>query len=137
MASLNKVLLMGNLTRDPELRYTPQGKPVATFSVACNRVWKDADGERQEETQWFRIQCWNRLSEIATQYLRKGSKVYLEGRLSIRQYTGQDNLVHISCDVTATELQMLDRKADGDDERPAAGATERAPAELVEDAIPF
>ncbi len=112
MAGIAKAILIGYLGRDPELRYTPQGKPVATFSVATSRSYTDAEGERKEETQWFRVQAWNRLSEVCGQYLKKGMKVYVEGRLSTHQWTDRDNLVHIDMVVTASEVQMLDRKAE-------------------------
>lgn len=89
--SLNKVLLIGNLTRDPELRYTPQGTAVCTFGLATNRSWVPSDGgERQEETEFHRIVAWSKLAEICSQLLYKGRKVYVEGRMQTRRFTGQD-----------------------------------------------
>jgi single-strand DNA-binding protein len=89
--SLNKVLLIGNLTRDPELRYTPQGTAVATFGLATNRSWVPSDGgERQEETEYHRVVAWAKLAEICSQLLYKGRKVYVEGRMQTRRFTGQD-----------------------------------------------
>ncbi len=91
--SLNRVQLIGNLTRDPELRYTPQGTAVCTFGLATNRTWVPSDGgERQEETEYHRVVAWAKLAEICSQLLYKGRKVYVEGRLQTRKWTGQDNL---------------------------------------------
>ena len=87
---LSKVLLIGNLGKDPEMKYTPQGKPVATFSLAVSRSWKGNDGEWKDETEWFRIVAWDKLAETCNEYLRKGSKVYVEGRLQTRKWEGQD-----------------------------------------------
>src|SRR4030066_1996151 len=91
--SLNKVILIGNLTRDPELRYTPQGTAVCTIGLATNRTWVPSDGgERQEETEYHRIVAWAKLAEICSQLLYKGRKVYVEGRLQTRKWTGQDGM---------------------------------------------
>jgi len=91
--SLNRVQLIGNLTRDPELRYTPQGTAVCTFGLATNRTWVPSDGgDRQEETEYHRVVAWAKLAEICSQLLYKGRKVYVEGRLQTRKWTGQDNL---------------------------------------------
>ena len=87
--SLNKVMIIGNLGRDPEMRYTPSGQPVTQFTVAVNRNYKDGNGEWQEETEWFRVVAWGQLGERAAEYLRKGSKVYVEGRLQTRQWEDQ------------------------------------------------
>jgi single-strand DNA-binding protein len=114
MAGLCKAIIIGNLGRDPEMRYTPTGKPVTTFSVACNRVYTTAEGERREETEWFRISAWGRLAEISSQYLRKGSKVYVEGRIRTRTWEGQDGQKRTSVEIDASDLQMLDTKARGD-----------------------
>lgn len=86
MASLNKVMLIGNLGKDPELKYTPGGQAVATFSLATTRKWKDKEGNEKEDTQWHNIKVWGRLAEIAQQYLKKGRQLYVEGRLETRQY---------------------------------------------------
>src|SRR5438132_12376601 len=87
---LNKVLIIGNLGRDPEMKYTPAGKPVTTFSVAVSRNWRTPEGDNREETEWFRIVAWDKLAETCNEYLRKGSKVYLEGRLRTREWQGHD-----------------------------------------------
>src|ERR1700756_969937 len=89
--SLNKVLLIGNLTRDPELRYTPSGTAVCSFGLATNRSWTTDTGEKHEETEFHSIVAWNKLGELCSQFLVKGRKVYVEGRLSTRTWTGQDN----------------------------------------------
>lgn len=109
--SLNKVLLIGNLTRDPELRSTPSGQSVATFSIATNRVWKDQQtGERKEAAEFHNIVVWRRLAEIAGQYLRKGSKIFIEGRMQTRSWQGQDGNKRYTTEIVAENMQMLDRK---------------------------
>lgn len=88
--SLNRVIILGNLTRDPELKYTPAGAPVCTFGVATNRSWTTAEGQTKEDTQYHRIVAWNKLAELCSKLLTKGRKVYLEGRLAYRSFTGKD-----------------------------------------------
>ncbi len=104
---LNKIMLIGNLGRDPEMRFTPSGKPVTDFSLAVNRRRRSAEGEFVDETEWFRIVCWDRLAEIADQYLGKGTQIYVEGRLQTRRYTGNDGTERTSIDVIANELIIL------------------------------
>jgi single-strand DNA-binding protein len=133
MAGLSKAIIIGNLGRDPEMRYTPTGKPVTSFSVACSRTYTTAEGERREETEWFRISAWGKLAEISSQYLRKGSKVYVEGRLRTRQWEGQDGQKRTSVEIDATDLQMLDTKARG--EAGDTGADESGSVDV--DQIPF
>jgi len=87
---LNKVMIIGHLGRDPEMRYTPSGRPVTTFSVATNRGWTTAEGERRTETEWFNVSAWGKLGELCNQWLSKGRQVYVEGRLSSRTYEGRD-----------------------------------------------
>ncbi|KPV48946.1 single-stranded DNA-binding protein, partial [Kouleothrix aurantiaca] len=87
---LNKVMIIGRLGKDPEMRYTPGGSPVTTFSVAAGRQWKDGSGDMREETEWFNIVTWNKLAEICNEHLRKASRVYIEGRLQTRQWPDQD-----------------------------------------------
>ncbi len=110
---LNKVQIIGNLGRDPELRSTPTGKPVANFTVAVSRVGRDAGGERTEETEWFRINAWDKLAETCAQYLKKGAKVYVEGRLQTRKYSDRDGVERTSVEVVANELLMLDSRPGG------------------------
>lgn len=110
---VNKVILVGNLGRDPEVRSTPNGQPVATFSLATNRRWNDREGNRQEETEWHNIVCWGRQAEIAGQYLRKGKQIYVEGRIQTRSWddrqTGEKKYrTEIVCD----NFQMLGQRGD-------------------------
>jgi single-strand DNA-binding protein len=108
---LNKIMLIGNLGRDPELNVTAEGTPVTKFSLAVNRYTKTSTGERKEETEWFNIVAWRQLAEICERFLHKGSKVYIEGRLTQRKYTDREGVQRISVEVTANEMQMLDSKA--------------------------
>jgi single-strand DNA-binding protein len=107
--NLNKALIIGNLTRDPEIKNTPMGVPVATFSIATNTIWKDQRGQRQEKVEYHNIVTWRRLAEICGQYLRKGSKVYVEGRIQTRDWTGQDGVKRYRTEIIAENLIMLDR----------------------------
>jgi len=108
--SLNKVTLIGNLTRDPELRYTPAGTAVCTFGVATNRSWTTQTGETKEETEFHRIVAWNKLGELCSQLLAKGRKVYVEGRLTTRSWTGQDGVQRTSTEVVIEDMIILDSK---------------------------
>lgn len=108
--SLNKATLIGNLTRDPELRYTPQGTAVCTFGVATNRSWTTDSGEKREETEFHRIVAWNKLAELCSQLLTKGRKVYVEGRLSTRNWTGQDGVNHTTTEVIIEDMIVLDSR---------------------------
>ena len=112
MAGLNKVMLIGHLGRDPELRYTASGTPVCNFSMAVSRRWSGRDGEQQEETEWFRVTAWNKLAETCANYLAKGRQVYIEGRVRLDTYTGQDGQERSSLAVTAFEMQMLGSRRD-------------------------
>ena len=109
--SLNKVQLIGNLTRDPELRYTPQGTPVCTFGLATNRSWTSGEGgERNEETEFHRLVAWSKLAEICGQLLKKGRKVYVEGRLQTREWTGQDGQKRNVTEIVMDNMILLDSK---------------------------
>src|SRR5436853_4392429 len=123
---LNKVLLIGNLGKDPEMKYTPSGNPVTTFSVAVSRNWRTPDGENKEETEWFRIVAWEKLAETCNEYLRKGSKVYLEGRLQTREFQGQDGQQRQMVEVVANEMIILDSRQGGPG-GPGYGATDERP----------
>ena len=108
MASLNKVILIGNLGRDPETRYSADGAAITNISLATTSQWKDkTTGERREETEWHRIAFFGRLAEIAAEYLRKGSQVYVEGRLRTRKYTDKDGVDKYSTEIVADQMQML------------------------------
>jgi single-strand DNA-binding protein len=104
---LNKVLLIGNLGRDPEMRYTPNGKPVTSFSLAASRNWVSADGERHDETEWFNVVAWGNLAEICNQHLNKGQKVYVEGRLQTRSWEDENGQKHFRTEVVANEMIIL------------------------------
>ena len=143
--SFNKITLVGNLGRDPELRYTPQGTPVCTFSMATNERRKDRNGEMQDQTTWFRVTLWNRQAETASQYLQKGRPVYIEGRLRVEEYTDRDGKQRYSLEVTATDMQFIGGRSDeAPHERAAsssatgsASAGPAEPADLSDEDIPF
>jgi len=114
MASVNKVILIGNLGRDPEVRYTPSGSAVCNISLATTRNWKSKEsGERQEETEWHRVVFYDRLAEIAGEYLKKGRPVYVEGRLKTRKWQGQDGKDNYTTEIIATEMQLLGGREGG------------------------
>jgi len=121
---LNKIMLIGNLGRDPELQVTSDGTPYTRFSLAVNRTYKTSTGEKREETEWFQIVAWRQLAENCERYLHKGSKVYVEGRLTQRKYTDKQSIERTSVEVIATDVQFLDRK------QPVTG-DEIDPADLV------
>jgi single-strand DNA-binding protein len=111
---LNKVMIIGHLGRDPEMRYTPTGKPVTTFTVATNRSWNTTDGEHHSETEWFNVVVWGNLAEICKQYLLKGMQVYIEGRLQTRKWVETDGTKRTSVEIVASEMMILgDRKESG------------------------
>jgi single-strand DNA-binding protein len=108
---LNKIMLIGNLGRDPELQVTSDGTPFTRFSLAVSRNYTTKSGERREETEWFNIVAWRQLAETCERYLHKGSKVYIEGRVTQRKYTDKNGLERISVDVTITDMEMLTPKS--------------------------
>lgn len=110
MANLNKVMIIGNVGRDPEMRYTPGGNPVTSFSVATNRTYTTPEGERKEETEWFNVVTWNKLAENCNQYLTKGKQAYVEGRLQTRTWEGQDGQKHTRVEIVANTVKFLDRR---------------------------
>lgn len=107
MAGLNKVMLIGNVGKDPEMRYTANGKAVTTFTVACNRTYTSPDGERREETDWFDIVTWEKLAELCSQFLQKGRQAYVEGRLQTRSWEGQDGQKRYRTEVVASAVLFL------------------------------
>ncbi len=109
---LNKLMIIGHLGRDPEMRYTPSGKPVTTFSVATSRTWHSADGERHEDTEWFNVVAWGGLAEICNQHLHKGMQVYVEGRLQTRRWEDAEGNKHFTTELVAKEMIMLGEKKD-------------------------
>jgi single-strand DNA-binding protein len=119
--SVNKVILIGRLGRDPEVKYTPSGAPVAKFSVATDEVFKDRAGEQQRRTEWHNIVAWNRLAEICGEYLTKGKQVYIEGSIRSRQWEDQSGNKRTAYEIVAREMKMLGSRADV--ERDSAAAT--------------
>lgn len=107
MASVNKVILVGNLGRDPEIRYMPSGEPVANITIATSSKYKNKSGEMVEETEWHRVTFFGKLAEIVGQYLKKGRSVYVEGRIKTRKYTDKDGIEKYATDIIANEMQML------------------------------
>ena len=134
---LNKVQIIGHLGKDPEMRYTPSGKPVTTFSMAVSRSWNSADGERHNETEWFSVVAWGNLAEICKQYLVKGQQVYIEGRLQTRRWDDKEGAKHTSVEIVASEMMMLGERRDSNNiqEVDATSADGAAPA--AEDEFPF
>jgi len=141
--SVNKVILVGRLGKDPETRYTSGGQAVCNFSLATDETFKDKSGERQKRTEWHRIVVWSKLAEIAQQYLKKGSQIYLEGRIQSREWTDKENQKRTSYEIVATNFRMLGSKSDSSggsgyrSSSPAAGTADfdaepssHSPAEL-------
>jgi len=138
--SFNKIILVGNLGRDPELRYTPQGTPVCSFTVATNEKRKDRAGEMQDITTWFRVTLWGRQAETASQYLTKGRPIYIEGRLRLEEYTDKDGNKRQSLEVNASDIHFIGGR--GDEPHVSASKSSisdpQAPnVELSDDDIPF
>jgi single-strand DNA-binding protein len=144
MASLNKVMIIGNLGSEPEMRFTPNGNPVTSFRVATNRVYTTPDGERKQETEWFTVVAWNKLAEQCNQFLTKGRLVYAEGRIHTRSWESQDGQKHSRPEIVANRVVFLDRQALAPlpEERAveageAVEAVEAGSAELEPEDIPF
>lgn len=110
---LNKVLIIGRVAREPEMRYTPSGRPVTTFSVATSRSWNTSDGGRRMETEWFNVVAWSNLAEICKQYLVKDRLIYIEGRLQTRHWEDQEGNKHSATEIVASEMIMLDERREG------------------------
>ena len=136
MASVNLAILIGNLGRDPELRYTPSGQAVASFSMATTERWKDKSGQMTERTEWHNIVCWGRNAEVASQYLKKGSPVYIEGRIQNRTYDDKDGNRRYISEVVARRLQMLSRKGESA-ESPSDVPPEPENVPETDDDLPF
>lgn len=113
MASVNKVILIGNLGKDPETRYMPNGDAVTNITLATTETWKDKNGEKQEKTEWHRVTFYRKLAEIAGEYLKKGRSVYVEGRLETRKWTDKAGVERYTTDVIATDMKMLGSKPGG------------------------
>ena len=126
MASVNKVIVVGNLGKDPEVKHLPSGSAICSVTIATSRQWKDkTSGERQEETEWHRVTFFDRMAEIAGEYLRKGRPVYVEGRLKTRKYTDKDGVDKYATEIIATDMQLLGGKEDAP--APRAAPTRGAP----------
>jgi single-strand DNA-binding protein len=139
---VNKVILIGNLGRDPEVRYSPNGGAIANITLATSEAWKDKNtGEQVEKTEWHRVVFFRRLAEIAGEYLKKGSKVYIEGKLQTRKWQDKDGNDRYTTEVVANEMQMLDSRGGStsysQDEPPMSQAQEPMPAGDFDDDIPF
>ena len=145
---LNKVILIGRLGKDSETRFMPNGEAVCNFSVATSESWKDQSGQRQERTEWHNITMYRRLAEIAGQYLKKGSQVYLEGKIQTRKYQGKDGIERTAYDIIVNEMKMLGGSNDWQQAQSAqaetptpprrqAPAAPAAPVEDIDDDIPF
>jgi single-strand DNA-binding protein len=133
MPSLNKITIIGNVGNEPEMRFTPNGKPVTSFSVATNWVYTSPEGERRQETEWFNIVAWNRLAEQCNQFLAKGKLVYAEGRIHTRNWESQDGQTHTRIEVIANRVIFLDRRGAGsaaDEKGEESGASEMEPEDL-------
>jgi single-strand DNA-binding protein len=135
---LNKVTLIGNLGQDPEVRYTPSGAAVATISIATTRSWKDKQSQKQTETEWHRVIFWNRQAEVVGEYLKKGSMIYVEGRLQTRKWETKDGQERYTTEIIASEMHMMGGKG-----KPEAAQQDSAPAanneepDYSDDDIPF
>ena len=145
MASVNKAILIGNAGRDPELRYLPSGKAVANVSIATTSKRKDRDGQYVEETQWHRVQFFDRLAEIVGEYVKKGSSIYVEGRIKYGKFTNKDGVEQNTCDIIATEMTLLGSRGEGAPAHAPAKATAPAASkpsgsgfeDMDDDLIPF
>jgi single-strand DNA-binding protein len=139
--SINKAILIGNLGKDPELRYTSAGVAVATFSVATNESWKDQDGNVQERTQWHNVVAWRKLAEICSEYLKKGSKLYLEGRIQYRNYDDKNGVKRYVTEIVLDQMVMLDSRGAGASSASSSEAdappTAEEPAGGKADDLPF
>ena len=133
--SVNKVILIGNLGRDPEVRFTSGGTPVANFSIATSEQWKNAEGEQQEHTEWHNLVAFRRLAEICGEYLHKGSRIYVEGKIRSRSWEGQDGQKRYRTEVIIDDMMMLDSR--GEPGKAAAADSGFQPDEISDDDIPF
>ena len=135
MVGLNKVMIIGNVGTDPEMRFTPNGNPVTSFRIATNRSYTTPEGERKEETEWFDVVTWNRLAENCNQFLTKGQRAYVEGRLRTRSWEGQDGQKHSRIEITANSVLFLDRRPVGT--LPEGGVETVAEDDIEAGDIPF
>ena len=135
MSGLNKAILIGNLGKDPELRYTPSGQAVSTFSLATSRRWKDKEGQQKDQTDWHNLVAWGKQAEIAKEYLKKGSSIYVEGRIQYRSYDDKEGNKKYITEIVIQNFQMLGRKgSDGGSEAPVSADTQ---VPSTDEDIPF
>lgn len=136
---LNKVMIIGRLTRDPELKNTPSGKSVATLGLATNRIWVDSNNQKQKQTEFHNVVMWGKLAEICSQYLRKGGKIYVEGRLQTRDWTGQDGVKKYRTEIVGENMIMLDSKtgtgAGGTFSADESAGASSSPQEVIEEEV--
>jgi single-strand DNA-binding protein len=137
---LNKVMIIGRLTRDPELKNTPNGKAVATIGLATNRIWIDANSQKQKQTEFHNIVMWGKLAEICSQYLRKGGQIYVEGRLQTREWTGQDGVKRYRTEIVGEKMIMLGSKSGEGSVSSTGGTTSyspmpESPQEVIEEEV--
>lgn len=142
MASVNKVIIIGNLGNDPEVRYTQGGTAVANFNVATNEVWNNKEGNREERTEWHRIVCWNKTAELCGEYLSKGRPVYIEGRLQTREWEDKEGKKRTTTEIVAQTVKFLGNRNEGEGrstgkKAAAGGGLPAAEPIAVEDDIPF
>jgi single-strand DNA-binding protein len=139
MASVNKVILIGNLGKDPELRYTPSGQAVATFSIATTEKWRDKDGQTQEKTEWHNIVVWGRQAELANEYLKKGRSVYLEGKIQTRSYDDKEGVKRYFTEIVVNRMQFIGSRPDGAGSQGASAPPPEEPPDIPsdDDDLPF
>lgn len=138
MAGLNKIMVIGNLGGDPEMRYTPQGIAVTNFSIAVNHYFNNASGERQTETQWFRVEAWRQLAELCNQYLSKGRRAYVEGRFRSRTWQGNDGQSRQTNEIVASQVLFLDSAQGGQiNDMENASIQTGEPSEIDVESLPF
>jgi single-strand DNA-binding protein len=137
MSSVNKVIIVGNLGKDPEIRYTSAGKPIANITVATSETWKDKNtGEKREKAEWHKVTFFDKLAEIVGQYLKKGSKIYLEGKLQTRKWQDKDGQDRYTTEIVGSEMKMLSGKGDGESRSAPAPAASNAGNDFDDD-VPF
>jgi single-strand DNA-binding protein len=137
VASLNKVMVIGNLGTDPEMRFTPNGNPVTSFRIASSRSFTAPDGERKQETEWFTVVTWSKLAEQCNQFLSKGRKAYVEGRLRTRSWEGKDGQKHFTTEIVANRVIFLDRPGAAPLPEGAEGAEEAVGEDVQPEDLPF
>jgi len=141
--TLNKVMLIGRLGADPELKYTPNGAAVLSISIATNTSWKDQDGKAQEKTEWHRVSIWRKTAEVVNQYAKKGSRIYVEGKLTTRSWTDKDGVKRYTTEVQADQIQLLEGRSEREAAEPgpppvaAPPEADFAPAHEESDDLPF